>query len=645
MTHIPEPDMVIRRLKEMLDDRSVTHDTIMSYINGLESGDILSDNILPDVLPDILPDILSGILYELSDMLYRAFSGGRTPFIEFLYEKFGLDTIHCIQQNHIRIAIQMGNIDSIKWAANHDHVYHIINRDKNPLFRKACQHGRLEIAQYIAEEFCEFEPNKFSHKPNWLYEPNMLHEICASGYLYIVKWFVEKFYGMNDERCEYSGERCIFCRHYCCNSNGDKISHIAVVSCKSGNLELVQWLVTYFKMNIDDIIGPKYITAFYIACLNSHFHIAQYLIDQFGLVRADATPQITTAIHHTLIMACQKSNLRLIIFLIDQFAITADDIVCDLPAGKLPTTDLPAGKSPATDLQTTNKRPPIDMPPFTRIRTIYEYCPLIASCFLPMNVVILNFLYIRFNLREFIREHPERQYVINVAFEYACIASQISFDNAVWLYTNFTIDRNLIAISDGSILRSCFTTHNNKTAMFEWLSERFDITAGVVRMDDNYIIRMISYHERNSELLKRIIVTFDLNIEDIRANNDEVFKNVCSRIGDVDLIKWFIENGMVTKQDIEQSNFDVFRRACIHNRLKVAQYLAAEYKITNGEINVNNFMSHVIGTYYNNYEVAQWLVDTFGFTREDCDGSDASGILVFPESDGCFSTKSAAKTR
>lgn len=141
--------------------------------------------------------------------------------------------------------------------------------DQLNAFQIACQHGHLEVAQWLTKRFSLTPANaRASHN-------YALRQACGQGHLELVQWLTEYFKLKPDDAraCSNWALRC---------------------ACSNGHLELAQWLVRHFNLDATDARTDDNL----ILCQtsgNGHLGVVQWLMQHFSLGGNDARPALRYA--------------------------------------------------------------------------------------------------------------------------------------------------------------------------------------------------------------------------------------------------------------------------------------------------------------------------------------------------------------
>ena len=176
------------------------------------------------------------------------------------------------------------------------------------LLHLACQHGHLDIVQYlIKDQNCSPEtttPN--GHTP--------LHIACKSGHLHVVKYLI------TDHKCN----------PHCTDNDGYTPLH---ATSESGNIETVKYLITEQGCDpqVSDNIGN---TPLHYASESGHLDIVQYLITEFNCEPQKSNSRGSIPLH----FACKGGQTAVARYLIDErhcdpnstnkFGCTSLDVAC-----------------------------------------------------------------------------------------------------------------------------------------------------------------------------------------------------------------------------------------------------------------------------------------------------------------------------
>ncbi len=96
-------------------------------------------------------------------------------------------------------------------------------------------------------------------------------------------------------------------------------------ACWGGHLELLQWLVEYFKVAVVEIRSCR---AFRITCEYGYIDTAKWLVDRFEL----DIPDVRAVDHAALRSACRNGHLGVVQWLASRFKLTAIDAIDALGA-------------------------------------------------------------------------------------------------------------------------------------------------------------------------------------------------------------------------------------------------------------------------------------------------------------------------
>ena len=166
------------------------------------------------------------------------------------------------------------------------------NEMKDPsgptLLHLACQHGHLDIVQYlINDQDCNPESTTLNGRTS-------LHTACKSGHLHIVKCLI------TDHKCN----------PHCTDNDGYTPLHAAS---ESGNIETVKYLITEqgCDPHVVDSIGN---TPLHYASESGHLHIVQELITNFNCDPQKANNRGSIPLHY----ACRGGQIAVARYLIDE---------------------------------------------------------------------------------------------------------------------------------------------------------------------------------------------------------------------------------------------------------------------------------------------------------------------------------------
>jgi hypothetical protein len=98
-------------------------------------------------------------------------------------------------------------------------------------------------------------------------------------------------------------------------------THAFHCACKTGHLEIAQWLVETFKLTAEDVRSLNNY-AFQLACCNGHLEVAQWLVETFGLTAEDIRSSTNLAFR----WACYNGHLEIAQWLVETFNLTDKDI-------------------------------------------------------------------------------------------------------------------------------------------------------------------------------------------------------------------------------------------------------------------------------------------------------------------------------
>ena len=156
------------------------------------------------------------------------------------------------------------------------------------LLHLACQHGHLDIVQYlINDQDCNPEPTT----PNGR---TPLHTACKSGHLHIVKCLI------TDHKCN----------PHCTDNDGYTPLHAAS---ESGNIETVKYLIT--KQGCDPHVGESIgNTPLHYASESGHLDIVHCLITEFNCKPRKTNSRGSIPLHY----ACRGGQTAVARYLIDE---------------------------------------------------------------------------------------------------------------------------------------------------------------------------------------------------------------------------------------------------------------------------------------------------------------------------------------
>ena len=96
---------------------------------------------------------------------------------------------------------------------------------------------------------------------------NALHDACESGHLQLVQWLVTQGKANVNQVCTSGTNKGVTPLH---------------MACGSGHLQVVKWLVTHGKANVDPVCNQdgEGMTPLHAACMNGHVQVVEWLVTQ-----------------------------------------------------------------------------------------------------------------------------------------------------------------------------------------------------------------------------------------------------------------------------------------------------------------------------------------------------------------------------
>ena len=149
-----------------------------------------------------------------------------------------------------------GNLSTVKDLITKQALNPIELKDPSglTLLHLACQHGHLDIVQYlIKDQKCNPETTTPEGR-------TPLHSACKSGHLHIVKYLI------TDHKCN----------PHCTDNNGLTALHNA---CLNGHLDVTKYLISDCHCN-PQCSTQNGFTPLHCACQNGHLEVARYLITE-----------------------------------------------------------------------------------------------------------------------------------------------------------------------------------------------------------------------------------------------------------------------------------------------------------------------------------------------------------------------------
>nr|QBK93608.1 MAG: ankyrin repeat protein [Pithovirus LCPAC404] len=129
-----------------------------------------------------------------------------------------------------------------------------------------------------------------------------------------------------------------------------------------------------------------------------------------------------------------------------------------------------------------------------------------------------------------------------------------------------------------------FACVSGELEIAKWMHKRFNLTADVVRLRDNWCIKQ-ACENNHIKLAKWLVDTFELTKGDISAGNNFAFWSACYA-DSIDTAKWLVEVLNLTRDDMNKCGKRVnpFGIACEYENVKIKQWLMQDFGFNDGDI-------------------------------------------------------------
>lgn len=166
----------------------------------------------------------------------------------------------------------------------------------------ACRHGAIDVAARLTIQFGLTDD--FDAEDYGFFE--IFCRACEDGNLPVIEWLATTFKLTADDIRTEGNEALI-------------------AACSGGNFEVVRWLIAAFDLTADDVRDSNN-AALQGACSEGRLEIARWLVETFSLTRGDARASHNYALN----LACSGGHLNIVQWLVETFGLLAADAIdCD----------------------------------------------------------------------------------------------------------------------------------------------------------------------------------------------------------------------------------------------------------------------------------------------------------------------------
>jgi len=176
---------------------------------------------------------------------HYACQNGHIHIAEWLTDRFGISKqdVRAGCYRLIWLICMEGLLETLQWLIHRfDLSRHDVLKD-NRAFLKACQHGHLRVAKWMAEEY-----NIAREQISW-YDKKPLLLACANGHTAVAKWLCKTYGFRRDYSLLQEQWRGI------AGVTPEMLADVFEQGCANGTLKHVQWMIRHFGLSHDEVRG------------------------------------------------------------------------------------------------------------------------------------------------------------------------------------------------------------------------------------------------------------------------------------------------------------------------------------------------------------------------------------------------------